>query len=53
MTVGDRATIANMAPEYGATCGYFPIDDQTLTYLSETGRETQSVKEFAQATGLW
>jgi len=53
MTVGDRATIANMAPEYGATCWYFPIDDQTLTYLSETGRETESVKDFAQATGLW
>lgn len=53
MTIGDRATIANMAPEYGATCGFFPIDEQTLTYLRETGRETDSVKEFAKQTGLW
>lgn len=42
-----------MAPEYGATCGYFPIDEQTLTYLRETGRETEPVKLFAQETGLW
>lgn len=53
MTAGDRCTIANMAPEYGATCGYFPIDDQTLAYLRETGREDESVRQFAQATGLW
>jgi aconitate hydratase len=38
MTVADRATIANMAPEYGATCGLFPIDAQTLTYLKTTSR---------------
>lgn len=53
MTVWDRATIANMAPEYGATCGYFPIDNQTLIYLRDTGRDTQSVKEFAKQTDLW
>lgn len=42
-----------MAPEYGATCGYFPIDNQTLIYLRDTGRDTQSVKEFAKQTDLW
>ena len=39
MTVADRATIANMAPEYGATCGFFPIDQRTIDYLELTGRE--------------
>ena len=39
MTVADRATIANMAPEYGATCGFFPIDQRTIDYLTTTGRE--------------
>ena len=53
MTVGDRATIANMAPEYGATAGCFPIDEQTLAYLRETGRETDAVRQFAEKTGLW
>lgn len=53
MTVGDRCTIANMAPEYGATCGYFPIDEQTLTYLRETGRDDVNVRKFAEETGLW
>ena len=53
MTVWDRATIANMAPEYWATCGYFPIDEETLIYLRETGRDTESVKEFAMQTNLW
>jgi aconitate hydratase len=42
MTVADRATIANMAPEYGATMGFFPIDDQTLNYLRLTGRDEKS-----------
>src|SRR5207245_117418 len=37
MTLADRATIANMAPEYGATCGFFPVDDETLRYLKRTG----------------
>jgi aconitate hydratase len=56
MTVADRATIANMAPEYGATCGFFPIDQRTLDYLDLTGREPDRialVKAYAQAQGLW
>jgi aconitate hydratase A / 2-methylisocitrate dehydratase len=56
MTVADRATIANMAPEYGATCGFFPIDRRTLDYLELTGRESDRialVKAYAQAQGLW
>src|SRR4051812_45477381 len=56
MTVADRATIANMAPEYGATCGFFPIDQRTLEYLELTGRDADRiplVKAYAQAQGLW
>ncbi|MEO6225361.1 MAG: aconitate hydratase AcnA [Sphingomicrobium sp.] len=56
MTVADRATIANMAPEYGATCGFFPIDERTLEYLELTGRDADRialVKAYAQAQGLW
>jgi aconitate hydratase len=56
MTVADRATIANMAPEYGATCGYFPVDDQTLTYLRQTGRREQQValvEAYAKRNGFW
>src|SRR5213595_196957 len=56
MTVADRATIANMAPEYGATCGFFPIDNRTLEYLELTGREADRialVKAYCQAQGLW
>jgi aconitate hydratase len=56
MTVADRATIANMAPEYGATCGFFPIDQRTLEYFELTGREAERielVKAYAQAQGLW
>lgn len=56
LTVADRATIANMSPEYGATCGYFPIDQQTLDYLTLTGREPQQVqliKDYAQQNGFW
>ena len=52
----DRSTIANMAPEYGATCGIFPIDEETLNYLRLTGRsETQIaiVKAYAEVQGLW
>ena len=44
LPLADRATIANMAPEYGATCGFFPIDDQTLRYLNDTGREGSLVE---------
>ena len=56
MTVADRATIANMAPEYGATCGFFPIDQRTLDYLELTGRDADRialVRAYAQAQGLW
>ena len=56
MPVADRATIANMAPEYGATCGFFPVDEQTLAYLRLTGREEQQialVEAYAKAQGLW
>ncbi|NVD35908.1 aconitate hydratase AcnA [Marinobacter lutaoensis] len=56
MPVADRATIANMAPEYGATCGFFPVDEQTLTYLRLTGRDDALlalVEAYAKAQGLW
>lgn len=56
LTVGQRAVVANMAPEYGATTGYFPIDEQTLTYLRTTGRssdQVELVETYAKATGLW
>ncbi len=56
LSVGDRATIANMTPEYGATAGMFFIDDQTIEYLKLTGREDEQValvETFAKETGLW
>src|SRR5436305_3036321 len=56
LPLADRATIANMAPEYGATCGFFPVDERTIDYLKLTGREEQQialVKAYAQAQGLW
>ncbi len=56
LPVADRATIANMAPEYGATCGFFPIDDQTIEYMELTGRSKEviaRVKAYTQAQGLW
>ena len=56
LTLADRATIANMAPEYGATCGFFPIDNETLKYLKFSGRDDQNVeivKQYAQEQGLW
>ena len=56
MPVADRATIANMAPEYGATCGFFPIDEQTLDYMHLTGRDDDQialVEAYAKAQGLW
>ena len=56
LSVADRATIANMAPEYGATCGLFPIDQRTLDYLELTGREPHKlncIKAYAQAMGFW
>lgn len=56
MTIADRATISNMAPEYGATCGFFPIDQETIKYLELTGRDKEQIKlveEYAKAQGLW
>ncbi|TPG54731.1 aconitate hydratase AcnA [Sphingomonas glacialis] len=56
LSLADRATIANMAPEYGATCGFFPIDDATLTYLRLTGRSEENialVEAYAKAQGMW
>ncbi|MSR70403.1 MAG: aconitate hydratase AcnA [Phycisphaerales bacterium] len=56
MPLANRATIANMAPEYGATCGFFPIDEQTLAYLRLSGRDealVQTIEIYAKAQGLW
>ena len=56
LPLADRATIANMAPEYGATCGFFPIDDETLRYLRNTGREEEVialVETYAKENGFW
>ena len=56
LTLADRATIGNMAPEYGATCGFFPIDDETMKYLQLSGRDSQTielVKSYAKEQGLW
>jgi len=56
LSLADRATIANMAPEYGATCGYFPIDQETLNYLHLSGREQAQidlVEQYAKLQGIW
>ncbi|MGF1553858.1 MAG: aconitate hydratase AcnA [Paracoccaceae bacterium] len=56
LPLADRATIANMAPEYGATCGFFPVDEETLRYLNVSGRSEERidlVREYAKANGLW
>jgi len=56
LPLADRATIANMAPEYGATCGFFPVDERTIDYLKLTGRDEEEialVRAYAQAQGLW
>ncbi len=56
LVLEDRATIANMAPEYGATCGYFPIDRETLRYLADTGRPSEEialVEAYAMAQGMF
>ncbi|MFQ8431998.1 aconitate hydratase AcnA [Amaricoccus sp. W119] len=56
MPLADRATIANMAPEYGATCGFFPIDQETLRYLEQTGRDQDRialVEAYAKENGMW
>ena len=56
LSIADRCTIANMAPEYGATCGFFPIDEMTLEYLSTTGKDSNHVtmvKEYSDKVGLY
>jgi aconitate hydratase len=56
LSVADRATIANMAPEYGATCGFFPIDHKTLEYMRLTGRPEETIaltEAYAKAQGMW
>ena len=54
LSISDRATVANMAPEYGATCGFFPIDEKTIKYLHLTGRDNiKIITEYAKAQGLW
>lgn len=56
LTVADRATLANMSPEYGATCCYFAVDDKTLEYLRLSGRDEESValvEAYSKAQGLW
>lgn len=56
LTLPDRATVANMAPEYGATCGFFPIDQETINYMHLTGRDEDTialVEAYTKAQGLW
>ena len=56
LTIADRATIGNMSPEYGATCGFFPVDDDTLRYLTDTGRSAAQVAlvdAYAKAQGIY
>ncbi len=56
LTLADRATIANMAPEYGATCGFFPVDEETLKYLRLSGRDKETielVEKYSKEQGLW
>ncbi|MCE8472704.1 aconitase family protein, partial [Rhodovulum sulfidophilum] len=56
LPLADRSTIANMAPEYGATCGFFPVDEETLRYLTQTGRDKDRialVEAYAKANGMW
>jgi aconitate hydratase len=56
LTLADRATIANMAPEYGATCGFFPVDEETLKYLKFSGRDQNTidlVENYSKAQGFW
>ncbi|MFD2883186.1 aconitase family protein [Pseudomonas lini] len=56
LPLADRATIANMAPEYGATCGFFPVDEVTLEYLRLSGRTPETVKlveAYSKIQGLW
>ena len=56
LPLADRATLANMAPEYGATCGIFPVDNETLNYLKLSGRSDEQValvEAYTKAQGMW
>jgi aconitate hydratase len=56
LPLADRATIANMAPEYGATCGFFPVDEETLAYMTLSGRDPETIaltKAYTEAQGMW
>lgn len=56
LSIADRCTVANMAPEYGATCGFFPVDGETIAYLKASGRDPERVKlveAYAKAQGFW
>jgi aconitate hydratase len=56
LPLADRATLANMAPEYGATCGFFPVDEETIRYLRLTGRDEETLKlveNYCRTQGLW
>jgi len=56
LSIADRATLGNMSPEYGATCGFFPVDDDTIRYLRETGRKPETVAlvlAYAKAQGMY
>ena len=56
LSIADRATLGNMSPEYGATCGFFPIDDETIAYLRDTGRSAERVAlvaAYAKAQGMY
>ena len=56
LSLSERSTISNMAPEYGATCGFFPVDNETLKYLEITGRDKKRIKvveEFCKKQKLW
>jgi aconitate hydratase len=56
LTLADRATIANMAPEYGSTCGFFPIDEETLSYLKLTSRSQEQIeliRQYSKLQGIW
>lgn len=53
LTLEDQATLSNMSPEFGSTCAFFPVDEETLAYLGDTGRETALVEAYAKAQGYW
>ncbi|MEO9968234.1 MAG: aconitate hydratase AcnA [Hyphomonadaceae bacterium] len=53
LTLEDQATLSNMSPEFGSTCAFFPVDEETLTYLRDTGRDTELVRAYSEAQGYW